>query len=131
MKKILGVDYGRRKIGLSIAEGKLASPHNVLRVGSKKEAISKIENVVKNENVDKVVVGISEGQMGEETKAFVNKLEEKINVSIETWDETLSTKDAISLSIEAGIKQKKRKKMEDAYSATVILQDYHDSNKLD
>ena len=57
----------------------------------------------------------------------LSKLKEKLNVSITTWDETLSTKDAIKLSIEAGIKQKKRKKMEDAYSATIMLQEYIDS----
>ncbi len=127
MNKILGIDYGRKKIGLALAEGKLASPLKVLRVKSQSEAISKIENEVEKEKIDKVVVGVSEGEMREEIKKFVEKLKEKLNVSITTWDETLSTKDAIKLSIEAGIKQKKRKKMEDAYSATIMLQEYIDS----
>jgi len=131
MKKILGIDYGRKKIGLSFSEGKLASPLKVLRIKSSEEAISKIVSLVKMENIEKVVVGVSEGKMAEEIKKFADKLKEKVNVRVETWDETLSTKDAIKLSIEAGIGQKKRKKMEDAYSATIMLQDFLDSSKLD
>jgi len=111
MKKILGIDYGRKKIGLSFSEGKLASPLKVLRIKSSEEAISKIVSLVKMENIEKVVVGVSEGKMAEEIKKFADKLKEKVNVRVETWDETLSTKDAIKLSIEAGIGQKKRKKM--------------------
>ena len=131
MSKILGIDYGRKKLGLSIAEGKLASPYKVLRVNSKKEAIEKIASVVKNENIKNVIVGISEGEMGEESLNFSISLAEKLDTPVGTWDETLSTRDAIRLSVEAGIKQKRRKKMEDAFAATIILQDYIDSTRFD
>jgi len=46
---------------------------------------------------------------------------------VETFDETLSTYNAQRASIEAGMKRKKRKDMEDAYAATLILQGYLDS----
>ena len=130
-KKILGIDYGRKKIGLSIAEGKLASPLKVLRVKSQEEAILKIGREAEKEKIEKIVVGISEREMGEEIKEFTSKLKEKLDIPITTWDETLSTKDAIKLSIEAGIKQEKRRKMEDAYSATIMLQEYIESNEVD
>ena len=74
MNKILGIDYGRKKIGLSIAEGKLASPLKVLRAKSESEAILKIKNEVEKEEIERIVVGISEGEMGEEIKEFVVRL---------------------------------------------------------
>ena len=75
--KILGIDYGRKKIGLSFSEGKLASPLKVLKVKSQKEAMSKIKNEVEREKIEKVIVGVSEGKMGEEIKGFVETLKEK------------------------------------------------------
>jgi len=30
--KILGIDYGRKKMGLSLATGKLAEPYDVIRI---------------------------------------------------------------------------------------------------
>ena len=39
---MLGVDYGKRKIGLAITDGVLAEPYKVIKVGDQKEAIEKI-----------------------------------------------------------------------------------------
>ena len=122
--KILGIDYGRKKIGLAIATTTLAEPFGVIRVESQEDAVEKIVRVVKIERVKQVVVGISEGKMAEETKAFANKLEDTLGLPIVFRDETLSTQEAQRLSIEANISQKKRHEFEDAYSATIILQDH-------
>lgn len=122
--KILGIDYGRRKIGLAMAESSLAAPLKVISVDSVEDAIRKVEGVVEVEEVEKVVVGMSEGEMASKTREFGEKLEEKLGLPVVYQDETLSSKDAQKLSIEAGIKRKKRKNMEHAYSATIILQTY-------
>ena len=123
MKKILGIDYGRSKIGLAIAEGPLSEPLKVIRVKSFDDAIQKVKKEVETESPDKIVVGISEGAMGEESKKFA----EKINA--ETFDETLTSLDAQTLAREAGIGQKKRREMEDAYAASIMLQNYLDNQK--
>ena len=49
-----------------------------------------------------------------------------LNVPVETFDETLSTQDAQRMSKEAGIKQKRRHLMEDAYAAAIMLQNFLD-----
>ena len=59
---------------------------------------------------------------------FGKKLEEDINISVVFQDETLTTKEAQDLSQKAGIKRKKRRELEDAYSASLILQSYIDNN---
>lgn len=126
--KILGIDYGRRKIGIAIGDtdSRLAEPHSVVRVRSMEGAVRKVVNVVEVEKVEKVVLGISEGEVGKESRQFGEILAKKCGVTVEYEDETLTTKEAQRLAIEAGIGQKKRKAKEDAYSAALILQSYLD-----
>lgn len=125
--RILAIDYGRKKVGLALATSKIAAPHSVITFFTKKELIEKLRKVIKEEKVDQIVVGISEGAMGKESKDFSLSLKKKLDIPVKTWDETLTTADAQRLSIEAGIKRKKRRRLEDAYSAALILQAQIDS----
>lgn len=121
--RILGIDYGKKKIGLAIAEGLLAEPWKVLRVKNFDDAVKKVKSAYAEASADKVVVGISEGEMGEESGKFAK------SIDAETFDETLSTHTAQELSRETGMSRKKRKALEDAFAATVMLQNYLDSNR--
>ena len=125
--KILGIDYGRKKIGLAVSEGLLAQPLKVLRYKKFNILCEQLEKKIKALGIEKIVMGISEGTMAEETKEFGRRLQEKLATPVEYQDETLTTKEAQRLSIEAGINRKKRKKMEDAYAAALILQAYLDN----
>jgi putative Holliday junction resolvase len=125
---LLGVDYGRSKIGVALAGGGVAVPLCVLRVSSQEEAIEKILVLIAKEDVEEVVVGISENQMAHEEGEFIKKLQEKTTTPIKTWDETLSTQDAQEYARIAGIGRRKRKLKEDAFAATLVLQSYLDSN---
>jgi putative Holliday junction resolvase len=124
--KLLGIDYGRRKIGLAVgdSESKFAEPLSVIRFENEDQAVLKIGQLAKIEKVEKVVLGVSEGKMGEETKLFGKEVEKNLGVPVVFQDETLTTQDALNLSIEAGINRKKRKSLEDAYAACIILQYY-------
>jgi putative Holliday junction resolvase len=126
--KIIGIDYGRKKIGISVGDSniRLAEPLKVINVDTTKEALEKIARLTIDEQADKVVVGISEGKMAGETKIFVKGLLEKIILPIVLHDETLSTKEAQVKSIEAGMKKSKRKRLEDAFASAIMLQSYLD-----
>lgn len=119
--RILGIDYGRSKIGLAIAENNLSEPLRVVNVSSFEDAITKITKEIESVNATKVVVGVSESEMGEESKRFSEAL------GAETFDETLTSQDAQRLSREAGVPRQKRKSMEDAYAAAIMLQNYLDT----
>lgn len=121
---ILGIDYGKSKVGVAVSSGVVAQPLGVLRVLSKDEAVRKIKEAVFKEGAEKIVVGVSEGKIKEEQLEFAQNLSQKIDISVETWDETLSTKDAQGLSLLAGVGRKKRKRMEDAFAAAVMLQSF-------
>lgn len=127
MGKIIGIDYGRKKIGLAVSEGFLADPLKVLKIGDFDGAVREVVKTVVAEGVDKVIVGISEGEMGKESEKFAGVLRESLSVPVHTFDETLTTSEAQRLSIQAGIKRAKRKALEDAFAAAVMLQSYLDT----
>jgi putative Holliday junction resolvase len=120
--KILGIDYGKRKVGIAFADGLLAEPVEVVHYSNSEELEKRINELTEKYAAEKIVVGVSEGEIGAESEKFAK------SIGAETSDETLSTQDAQRLSREAGIPQKKRRKMEDAYAAAVMLQSY--LNKL-
>jgi len=125
--KYLGIDYGRSKVGFAFGNDKLATPHIVYKYENHFELIKKILDIIKEEHVKNIVVGISESKSAKEAKNFANMLETETNLPVELSDETLSTHDANSFAIEAGIGPGKRRRMEDAYAATIILQKYLDN----
>lgn len=124
--KILGIDYGKHKVGLAISVNGFSEPYKVLHVYFIKDAVEKVLKEVKIESPEKIVVGVSEGAMGVESEQFSEELAKEVEIPVETYDETLTSQDAQRLSREAGIGQKRRKEMEDAYAASVMLQNYID-----
>lgn len=113
--KTLGIDYGRSKIGLAIGVGSFAEPWKVIKP-------IELKKVLEQEKFDKIIVGVSEGEMAVESKKFAETL------GAETFDETLTSKDAQRMSMEANVPQKRRHEMEDAFAASIMLQSYLDQN---
>lgn len=126
--KYLGIDYGRKKIGLAMSEGKLSEPYQVIRYADYEKMIFHIKRIVEKQKVENVVVGMSENEMGEEIKKFVETIRYTLNpIPCAVQDETLSSHDAIEMSVASGMGRKKRKEMEDAFAASIMLQNYLDS----
>ena len=119
--KYLGIDYGRRKIGLSLSDGRLAEPYQVIRYKDYDKMVLHINRIIEKQKIEKVVVGVSEGEMGEKSKKFAKIF------NAETWDETLSSHDAIEMSVASHMGRKKRREMEDAFAASIMLQNYIDA----
>ena len=57
------------------------------------------------------------------------KLENKLKIPVETWDERLSTVAAEQVLLEADMSRKKRKNVIDKLAATIILQNYLDAKQ--
>ncbi len=123
--KIIGIDYGRSKVGVSVSVNGFVEPFKVIRAPSYKECLDRLAELISIENPEKIVVGISEGKMAKEIEDFADDLAEITNgLQIDLFDETLSTQDAQTAAREVGIGRKKLKEKEDAYAATVMLQNY-------
>lgn len=122
--RYLGIDFGTRKIGFALSEGEIASPLYVIHIKSKQEGISRILDIINKEEIDQVVMGVPESGV----KSVILRIASAIKQSVPVYllEETLSTQNAKKQMLSLGMKRKKRKE-EDAYSASLILQEYLDS----
>jgi len=125
--RILALDVGEKRIGLAFSDelGIISTPYGFL---DREGAIVKIVELVNDKEVGLVVIGLPHlpsgdlGSQSEDILVFAKELEELIRGKIEFEDESLS-------SVEAEERLKKRKKPYskgdiDAYSATIILENY-------
>lgn len=120
--KYLGVDFGLRKVGFAISEGTLSSPLKTIEGANFSDLLDKIKKEAGG--FDKVVIGLPEGKIGKLVKKAIKKLRESGIEAVEA-DETLSSHNATREMIELNIPKKKRA-VNDAYSAAIILQNYLD-----
>lgn len=114
---ILGIDYGLRNLGLAISQGDIAEPKETIKIDSVNDGLQKIESRTKNWEVEKIIIGLSEGKSRDLAFAFGKKLESMLRLPVEYIDETLST-------YEANTNAKKDKTKSHSIAAAVILQRY-------
>ena len=72
----------------------------------------------------------SYGPAAGKVRAFVQRLQEKVDVPIRTWDERLTSAQANRVMIEADVRRDKRKQKVDSMSAAILLQSYLDSGLM-
>ena len=126
--KFLGIDYGKRKIGLATSDelSRFAFPYAVL--DNSPVLYSELKIICENEGVKKIVVGESLNYQGEpnivmkEIIIFKNKLSILTGLPAVLHPEVLSTKQANRIQKETA--------MLDARAAAIILQSYLDSQNL-
>jgi putative Holliday junction resolvase len=116
--RYLGIDYGKKRIGLALGEKGLARPLMVLP--NNKEIEEEIGQICQKEAIDRLVLGWSE-DLKEEIKAFKESLESRLGLPVELEDETLTSRVGVATMIKTGSRRKKRKKEADAAAAAEIL----------
>lgn len=130
--KILGIDYGRRKVGLAVGdtETKIVEPlctdRNLkfLIFNPSTGSGQVFQTIINDQNIKKTIIGVTGGKIDNEIRKFGERLQEETKVPVEYFDETLTTQDAQKLLIESGSKRKLRKQKEDAVAAALMLQYY-------
>ena len=139
--RVLGIDYGSRRIGLALSDATatLASPWRMLhRPPSEAETmrllIAEITALQQGDDgLEAVVVGWPRRLDGSPTdqtpivESFAQSLKAKIDVPVILQDERLSSTEAESRLARRERDWRKRKQLLDAAAAAVILQDYLDS----
>jgi len=119
--KILGIDYGRSKIGIAIGETetKSAEPLEVIKLSN---CELQIKEIIGRENIKMIVLGLPGEKMDKEIKKFGEELKKETGLPVEYFDETLSTQDAQRILINNDRKRKTRKEREDAVAAAIMLE---------
>jgi len=144
---ILGVDYGRARVGLAIAdaEARLAQPLGTLERINRNEDMRRLREMVREHGVKQIVVGLplrldgSQSEMAEEATRFAERLRKQIGVPVEMVDERLTSWEAERLleetqgrvlhKVSASGKKNpapQGKMTIDAMAAAVILKEYLD-----
>ena len=132
MNPILGVDFGRARIGLAISDELRLLAHPLETITSGPRPIARITEIVREKKVDHVVVGIPwqlSGRIGtaaSHTLSFVEKLQAILPCPVVTWDERLTTVAAHRALREAGKKMRGTRDYVDQVAAQMILQGYLD-----
>lgn len=134
MSRVLGVDYGTRRVGLAISDAgrKIASPLTTLARGSAAEE-THLRRLLQEENVSLIVVGLPvrerdyEGQKAQEARRYGQWLHQLTGLPVVFWSERYTTDEAERLLQQAGLSKKRRQARLDKVAAQLILQSYLDA----
>lgn len=126
--KYLGVDFGLSHLGFAISNGDIAEPLKIeTNYKTNEELFAKTTQVVKMYEVENVVIGVSDGKIGDFAKQFGEKLQDLAGLNVFYQDEDFSTQKAVSQMIESGKSKTERRTMDHNVAAANILQEYLDS----
>ena len=138
----LGLDIGTVRIGIAQSDmlGMLASNLETYTRKYIKVDVAHIVQIIQQNNIDTVVVGLplkmngEEGQSVQMVKDFVQELqaqlqEKNIQIPIVYQDERLTTVSAERVLLSANVRREKRKQVVDKIAAQIILQAYLDKPK--
>lgn len=134
--RMMGLDYGDRRIGVAVSDAFRWTAQGVCAVERRRDGseVDRIADLVQEHEVSEIVVGLpknmngSIGPRGEICIAFAEDIRQRLAIPVHLWDERLTTVAAERTLLEADVSRKKRKLVVDKMAATLILQNYLDSN---
>lgn len=133
------MDFGLKRVGLAECDELhiLATPLPVFKTSSMRITIDYVARMCKEHAIGGIVVGLplnldgTESVQSNRVRAFARALKKVTGLSVELFDERLTTVEANELLLEAGVTTAKaRSELVDSMSAKVILQSFLDSKKL-
>ncbi len=137
--RILGVDPGKKRVGLAISDpGETFShPLRVIQRRNLEQVVEDIARTCRQEEVGSIVVGLplnmdgSKGQSAIDAERMAALIGEATHLPIILHDERLSSVTAERSLLEAELSRAKRKARIDKVAAQVILQSYIDARRYE
>ncbi len=137
MNRIVGIDYGQKRVGLAITDPLqiFATALDTVPAG---EAVAYLKKYMECETVERFVVGYpmnldnKPAEAAQYVDAFLKQLKKQFpDTPVSLADERFTSKMAFQAMIDGGVKKmdRRNKATVDKVSATLILQWYLDSNK--
>lgn len=118
--KLLGIDYGDKRVGLALAEqGSIAVPFKVIENNA--DLMSTLQEIVGQEDIVIIVVGLPHSLSGQPndrlkiTEQFIDELKKNVQAEVATVDEQLTSKLFEKMGVNKDI---------DKYAAQAILDTY-------
>ena len=136
--RIMGIDYGDSRVGISVSDALGLTAQGVTTLPNKvyDKMMESLLSIIDQYQCDKIVIGMPKnmnGTMGERcevTKEFAEDIKTKRpDTEIVFWDERLSTVQAAGILNVTNTRGKDRKNVIDTVAACIILESYLNSIK--
>ncbi|MBN2028985.1 Holliday junction resolvase RuvX [bacterium] len=134
---VLGLDYGRRRIGVAISDDLelTAQPVGTWNNLKWKQVVDRIRTLIEDKGIERVVVGFPlnlHGQKGPsalEVERFVDKLKQHVSIPIILWDERFTSVQSKRTLRMLHQKPSQKKEKIDLIASILLLQNYLDHQK--
>lgn len=126
--KYLGIDFGKTKIGLAMADSETKIAFGYGTIENNKKLLENLAEIIAKENIEKIIIGLPSHTLKNKEKsaekALGKLLRNNIGVTIEYAEEMFTTKMAQANLKETGLKN--IGKIDDKEAARIILQSWMD-----
>ena len=128
--RLLGIDPGKKNIGIAICDEKkvVATPLKVIKKNKFEFLLKEIKDIIKENDIRGVVVGNPinmDGSLGKSSQSaidFAKNLSKNVTIPIVLWDERLSSEGSFKITQDLGTNVTDRIKRLDKNAAAFILQ---------
>ena len=132
MNRVLAIDFGEVRVGLALSDltCTIARPYKTINYNGMDHLIVQLSDIIKENDVNQLVVGIPYNMKGEDTKQtkivknFVLIIEEKLECNVNIVDERLTSTEAEKFMHQMAIIVGHNKDKIDKIAASIILQEY-------
>jgi putative holliday junction resolvase len=130
LKHILGIDFGKAKIGLAIADSETRMAFGYGTLKNDKNLLQKLEEIIEKEGIEKVIIGILSDptarpkRNADGPQSLGNSVSKLAGIEVEYQEEMFSTLEAQRNLKEKGMKKIQR--FDDQEAARIILQSWLD-----
>ncbi|MCK9557175.1 MAG: Holliday junction resolvase RuvX [Candidatus Cloacimonetes bacterium] len=133
--RIMAIDYGSKRIGIAFSDPlrMFAKAHSVIENAPLNLLVPKLKGLIEQNDAKLIVLGMpyaidgSDTPKTTETKAFMNKLQELLDIPVISFDERYSSAEAETELKKMGKSWQEARKMVDAMAAAMILKSYLES----
>jgi len=134
--RILGIDYGDRRVGLAVSDDLGLAAHGLgtLENTSPAQVVEEVRRIVESREIQEIVVGLPrnmDGSLGPQARK-VMQFAEQLKVlgrPVHLVDERLTTERARRVMRDAGLSRSKQRRRLDRMAAQFILQPYLDARR--
>lgn len=137
MPRLMGVDYGLKRIGIAMTDMLqiTSSPFEIIESISLKKNVLRLLEIAKNNDVSVIVFGLpinmngTEGEIACIVREVIEEIESLSSIEVAMIDERLTTAQVERMLIDEGdVSRKKRKGLKDKIVASLILRTYMDTH---
>lgn len=135
MGRILGIDFGLRRLGVAIsdAERSIASPVEVYERRSDAQDAAHFRRLVSEDRIECAVIGLpilnrgGEGSLAQQARSWGEWLARACGIHVVFRDERFSSREADDRMREVGLSPRRHRAKRDMFAAQIVLQDYLDA----